>query len=145
MSALVARLNSRIVQCGDCWEYFGSRDRLGYGRFGGTEAAGRSLLVHRQMFEEHNGTVPKGMELDHLCRNTSCCRPDHLEAVTHQVNVARGRAGYAKNDRCKHGHDLNDPTNVYVHTRGRNGRKCRTCALANARRAHTKKKEQRNV
>lgn len=28
-----------------------------------------------------------GLELDHGCTNTPCCRPDHLEPVTRRVNM----------------------------------------------------------
>lgn len=39
-----------------------------------------------------NGPLPPGLELDHLCRNKSCVRPDHLEAVTHRENMRRAYA-----------------------------------------------------
>lgn len=29
------------------------------------------------------------LELDHLCENTSCINPDHLELVTHKENMER--------------------------------------------------------
>jgi hypothetical protein len=29
-------------------------------------------------------------ELDHICKNPRCVRPDHLEIVTHKVNMVRG-------------------------------------------------------
>jgi hypothetical protein len=62
----------------------------------------------------------------HLCGNPSCCNPFHLEAVTQRVNNLRSR----KNGklRCKHGHDLMDPSNIYWERTGRYPRKiCRTC------------------
>jgi DNA-binding XRE family transcriptional regulator len=31
------------------------------------------------------------MTLDHLCRQHRCVNPDHLEVVTTQVNIQRGR------------------------------------------------------
>lgn len=50
----------------------------------------RSTLAHKVMWEMQNGPVPKGLELDHLCRNRACVRPDHLEAVTRRTNLRRG-------------------------------------------------------
>lgn len=50
----------------------------------------RKMWAHRAYWIEKNGQVPQGLELDHLCRNPSCVRPDHLEPVTHQENLRRG-------------------------------------------------------
>jgi hypothetical protein len=73
------------------------------------------------------GAIPDGLELDHLCRNPSCVNPDHLEAVTHQVNMSRA-VPYRRSVRtntCKHGHSLDD---AYLNRSG-GGRVCRTCAI----------------
>jgi hypothetical protein len=53
---------------------------------------GRFALAHRVAYEQHNGPIPDGMEVGHLCGNPACVRPDHLEAVSHAENVRRGRA-----------------------------------------------------
>jgi hypothetical protein len=45
--------------------------------------------AHVVMYERHVGLVPDGLELDHLCRNTSCVNPSHLEPVTHAENMRR--------------------------------------------------------
>lgn len=49
-----------------------------------------TYLAHRIAYEQAVGPIPKGLVIDHLCRNTLCVNPDHLEAVTQRVNVARG-------------------------------------------------------
>jgi hypothetical protein len=46
--------------------------------------------AHCVIYERHKGPIPEGLELDHLCRNHACVNPDHLEPVTHLVNVRRG-------------------------------------------------------
>lgn len=133
---VLERLNSKLVQCGECWEFLGGYvDRRGYGKIG---VGDKVHLAHRVAYTEMVGPIPEGLDLDHLCRNPPCCNPDHLEPVPHRVNVQRGRAGYAPGDRCKHGHDLSDPANVYVHTKGKPGRKCRPCAIKNAKEAHAR-------
>jgi hypothetical protein len=68
-----------------CHYWLGTKDPLGYGRLGSRQ------LAYRVSWERINGPVPSGLELDHLCRNPSCVRPDHLEAVTHQENLRRGK------------------------------------------------------
>jgi hypothetical protein len=46
--------------------------------------------AHRWMYEQKIGPIPKGLVIDHLCRNTRCVNPDHLEPVTRGENTRRG-------------------------------------------------------
>ena len=105
-----------------CWLWLNRTTRR-YGKF-------RGQPVHRYAYELFKGSVPPGLELDHLCRNPYCVNPDHLEAVTHKENVLRGEANAAINARmthCKNGHPL--PTD-----RDRQGkRRCQICAADLAR------------
>lgn len=72
-----------------CWLWTGSTNGVGYGDF---RARGKNhYYVHRWAYEEWAGPIPKGMDLDHLCRNRSCCNPAHLEPVTRRENLERGR------------------------------------------------------
>lgn len=66
-----------------CWIWQGVIYR-GYGRMGIKRA-------HRVYFERLYGPVPDGYELDHLCQVKACVNPDHLEVVTHTVNMRRAR------------------------------------------------------
>lgn len=52
-------------------------------------SGGRSGLVHRVVYEERHGPIPKGLDIDHLCNVTLCINVDHLEAITHQENIRR--------------------------------------------------------
>src|ERR1041385_1385693 len=70
-----------------CFEWLGCRDKYMYGRIS-RETYG-TMYPHIFMYWTFIGPVPDGLELDHLCRNYGCGRPDHLEAVTHQENWLR--------------------------------------------------------
>ncbi len=60
---------------------------------------GRSYKAHRVIYEWIKGSIPEGLELDHLCRDRSCVNPWHLEPVTHLENIRRGLGG--QNSRAK--------------------------------------------
>jgi hypothetical protein len=63
-------------------------DRNGYGR---VKWQGRYVPVHRVFLlnEASLFAPPEGMEIDHLCKQRTCCRPSHLEWVTRQENLER--------------------------------------------------------
>jgi hypothetical protein len=72
-----------------CWEWTSTRMSAGYGQmWDGTR--GRTQGAHRLFYEAFIGPIPEGLELDHLCRNRACVRPDHLEPVTRRENLLRG-------------------------------------------------------
>jgi len=78
---------------GNCWLWTPRpRSAGGYARVQPGDG-GPVIRVHVWTYESVYGPVPPGHELDHLCRIRHCVRPTHLEAVVHQVNVKRGRAG----------------------------------------------------
>lgn len=69
-----------------CWVWQRFRRPDGYGR---TSVNGKLTGVHRAFYEQAYGPIPKGKELDHLCRVPACCRPSHLEPVTGKENKRR--------------------------------------------------------
>lgn len=101
-----------------CVEWTGTVSH-GYGQV--TRRDGSMVVVHRVVYEEFVGTIPDGMQLDHLCRNRRCCRLDHLEVVTPQVNVRRAM-GWTFDDGwvCKRGHRV-------IESRVRDGVRCKQC------------------
>lgn len=89
-----------------CWNWVGTRHRQGYGMF---HRNGKNIVAHRYSYELLKGEIPEGLVLDHLCRNTSCVNPDHLEAVTQRINSLRGLGASGINARkthCDYGHSL---------------------------------------
>ena len=51
----------------------------------------RTVAVHIVMWTNEHGYIPGNRELDHICRNRLCVRPDdgHLELVSHSKNIKR--------------------------------------------------------
>lgn len=125
---LMSRLwrRSRIADNG-CWEWLGSRDAFGYGRIrvGNT----KSSLCHRAAYQTIVGPIPDGLFLDHLCRNPSCWRPDHLQPVTARENAHRSplnqAAWKAKREitHCPHGHPYDEENTLWCQGK----RACREC------------------
>ena len=116
---------------GGCWIWTGSKSE---GRYGSFNVAGVIRPAHCVAYELATGPIPDGAELDHLCRQKLCVRPDHLEPVTHKVNVLRGKGPTAQNaqkDMCSRGHPF-DLINTYWRTDG--GRRCRACKRLQRRR-----------
>jgi len=70
-----------------CWEWPGSKDGKGYGSF---RLHRKVIMAHRCAYELWVGPIPQGLVIDHLCRNTSCVNPAHLEPVTIYENCRRG-------------------------------------------------------
>lgn len=80
----------RIDSDTGCWIWQRTiNPRTGYGQLTHEQ---RSWTAHRFYYERAHGPVPRGLQLDHLCRNRACCNPSHLEPVTAQENVRRGCA-----------------------------------------------------
>lgn len=105
-----------------CWLWRGSKDAKGYG------AIRVSPLVcaraHRVSYELMIGPIPEGLQLDHLCFNTSCVNPAHLEPVTNAENMRRRGA---RTTHCPRGHPY-DQANTYINASGH--RFCRACKRA---------------
>jgi len=130
----VERFVSRIeINSTGCWVWSGCLSE-GYGVFWDK---GRKVQAHRFSFAHFNGCLPEhvngGLEPDHTCRNRACVNPDHLELVTHSVNVKRGigpQRMLAKTH-CPHGHPY-DEQNTYVNAR-LGYRACKECKRENTR------------
>lgn len=120
------RFESSIDKSEDCWEWWGTIYNTGYGRF---MVKKKQYLAHRWSYEHYVGPIPSGMVIDHLCRNRSCVNPEHLEPVTNEENLFRGK-GYrimnGMDDSCIHGHKYTSE-NTYWEPNERTIR-CRTCA-----------------
>lgn len=122
----VDRIFSKIIidmETG-CLNWIGNKDGQGYGLL---KYNGKTERIHRLMYANFIGSVPRGLnarknkQLDHKCKNKSCCNPSHLELVTQRENIIRGDGPSAINARkthCNKGHIF--PTD-------KNRRYCKVC------------------
>ncbi|MBI1758011.1 MAG: HNH endonuclease [Actinobacteria bacterium] len=112
-----------------CWSWNGAMSGSGYGQM---TIGGHRRLTHRLSWLLHRGPIAAGMHLDHLCRNTRCVNPDHLEVVTSRENTLRGTNQVARNilsSECVAGHPF-DEINTYVN---RGKRYCKECRRIHCR------------
>lgn len=126
---LAERLARRIAKdpATGCHNWIGVPNEHGYGKIGAQAPDRRKLLAHRAAYELAVGPVPKGLELDHLCRNRLCCNPVHLEAVTHRENILRSQnfvAVAAAKTHCLRGHPFS-VENTRLRANGTRG--CKAC------------------
>lgn len=79
---------------GACWVWTGYVSKKGYSR---SHVAGSmpgkfvSDYVHRISYKLTKGSIPPGLDIDHLCEVKHCVRPEHLEAVTREQNMKHGK------------------------------------------------------
>lgn len=129
---LAAAWSRWVVRQDGCWHWSGKLSPQGYGRlYWGCQR----LYAHRVGHELYKGPIPEGMVIDHLCRNTVCVNPDHLEAVPQRINALRGQspsAVHAAQTHCINGHELTEH-NIYWRP-DTYGRQCRACARAREQR-----------
>jgi len=107
----------RTDKTGECWNWKNNIKKNGYGTL--------TVHAHRLSFLIFKGPIPKGMVLNHKCKNRKCVNPDHLEVVTIKENTIEkdSNSKSAINSRkthCPRGHPYNLKTK-------RGERRCTKC------------------
>jgi hypothetical protein len=79
-----------------CWIWLGAGSGKFYNKEDGSGGYGMlriknlSFMAHRWAYEQKNKIKLSSEDtLDHICRNTRCVNPEHLEKVTLRENVKR--------------------------------------------------------
>lgn len=137
LDGMAQRFFGKVRKTDGCWYWEAGEDGKGYGVFwDGARTSGAHRFAYRLLV----GPIPPGLVLDHLCRNTRCVNPAHLEPVTSVENVRRGVGHSGKRQtQCKRGHPF-DESNTYKHPTTR-ARVCRTCSAERAQRYRAEKRE----
>jgi hypothetical protein len=117
----VAFWSKSVVAESGCIEWAGAYNEGGYG-VTRIEGATR-YYAHRVAYADSVGAVPAGLVLDHLCRNTKCVNPTHLEPVSVRTNTVRGdNFKGANTGLCGQGHPESD-----IDYRDGRPRRCKSC------------------
>lgn len=137
-------LQRHTVTDSGCWLYAGSTTRDGYAQanYKGADGKQFAVYVHVLAYQDANGDLTDGMEVDHVCHDSEMCqettacphrrciRPDHLAQVTGQANRDRTTAPPSLNRRkthCPSGHP-------YDTVERAGNRRCSTCRTEDKRR-----------
>lgn len=131
---LADRFAAKVDRTKDCWVWTGATNHLGYGQIWVSEER-RVVMAHRVSLILAGVPLAADQDVDHLCRNPPCVNPEHLEPVTHAVNMQRAPWTaidfQAAKTHCPHGHEYT-PENTYLKPNKAGGlsRECRTCKRA---------------
>lgn len=111
---------------------------------------GRYQGMHRVVWQILNGSIPKGLVVDHTCHNEDktcsgrggclhrkCINPAHLRVVSHLENVQAGSRVMANNVDCLNGHQVSE--NLAYRPNGR--AYCLTCRKESNVASMARKKE----
>lgn len=90
----IERFWAKVEKGDGCWMWSAKRDRNGYGRF---YLDGAQRRAHRVSYEFAHGPIEDGMQIDHMCHNRACVRPDHLRAATNKQNQENRKVPPANN------------------------------------------------
>lgn len=124
----------------NCW-LWKKTTWMGYGKISWDGICWR---VHRLAYLDFYGKLTKNLVLDHLCKNTFCVNPAHLEEISQKENVMRGNSlpcANSKKTHCSRGHEfVKENTLIY-----KNKRECKICKYERYKKYIKKKEDNTNI
>lgn len=117
----IERFNKFITETNSskCWPWQGYVRSDGYGSF---RFEGKKQGAHRASYTLNIGSIPEGLEVDHICFNPDCVNPAHLQLLTPAQNKRRQRERMS--GKCRRGHVMTEANTI---NRKDGTQKCRTC------------------
>jgi hypothetical protein len=115
----------KVEQSPGCWTWRAAKSGAGYGSFWNGSYV---VLAHRYGYEMLRGEIPPDHDLDHVCRNPSCVKPVHLDAVTRLEHKRRD----APVTHCRKGHEFT-PENTCIYPKSG----AKLCTICHPRRQPT--------
>ena len=105
----------------ECWPWMGGVSTHGYAKFENSHAS-------RWMYKLTNGD-PGELVVDHICYNTLCVNPSHLQAITQKQNIHRTRRYLRNRNRTEFecGHPF-EASNFVKRINERPWKECKMCA-----------------
>lgn len=101
----IKRFKSSYTISNGCHLWQKHFDKYGYGIFYFRK---KSRKAHRVAYYMTNGDIPKGMVIDHICRNRQCVNIEHLRCITAGQNAIENSRSVAAINKmkefCKNGH-----------------------------------------
>lgn len=129
-----------------CFVWHGEANQRGRCRFA---VDGKKPVAYRWAWEQQNGPVPEGKELDHFrypetCIGGMCANPEHVRPVSRWENTLRSEAVSSRNlakTHCPQNHEYTEENTLWATNGGKNpGRRCRTCVREDSQRRRELKK-----
>lgn len=115
-----SRMDDYTDKSGECWLWQGPTMNAGYGLF---FFDGKRQLAHRAAYEIAHGDIADGLLIDHTCHTKLCVRPEHLQAVTHKLNMENRRGPQARTKSGERGVYWHSASGLWHAAVGHDGRK----------------------
>lgn len=142
--SLDQRFWSRLEKTSTCWIWKGAIWGHHGPQYGRISYRGAWVQAHRFSYELLVGPIPKGLTIDHVCKNTLCVNPLHLRPLSLADNIRRGVGTGTENwngrkTQCPRGHPYSGE-NLYIGKSpdGYIRRFCKTCQKEYAKRKLTR-------
>ena len=75
-----------VDKTSNCWIWKAGTSKGCSGRYGELRYKGVHIKAHRFAYAIVHGECPTNLVIDHMCHNTLCVNPEHLQAVTAHQN-----------------------------------------------------------